>query len=145
MIKDWLTMSVGEKHVHLSALVPPVIPSSRGDDLVHESVSKDHPGEIAPCSAQEEGTWPGDLAADKGEACFLKEALPLLRSQGSKAICYSMQMAILIEREPVSEYEIHGTFDVAFLEVVPPNVIIQGVLCSDELATYKGCRVCWYS
>jgi hypothetical protein len=51
-------------------------------------------------------------------------------------------MAILIEREPISEYEIHGTFNVAFLEVVPPNVIIQGVLCSNELATYKGCCVC---
>ena len=52
-----------------------------------------------------------------------------------------MQMAILVEGETVSEYEINGAFNVAILKVVPASVIIKSVLCSDNFAIEEGCCV----
>lgn len=91
--------------------MPPIVPSWRSDDLVHVSVRKDHPRKTAPCPAQVEGAWASDLAIDEGEASFLKQAFSLLGSQGSIAIGDGIQMAVLIEGETVSKYEVDGAFN----------------------------------
>jgi hypothetical protein len=69
------------------------------------------------------------------------QALSLLGSQGSIAIGDGMQMAVLIEGETVSEYEVNGALNEAILEVVPAKVIIKSVLCSNNFAAEEGCRV----
>lgn len=110
--------------LHFSIFVSPVIPSSRGDDLVHVSINKDHPRENAPSPTEVEGARPRDPAFNEGEACFLKHAFPFLGCQASIAVGYGMQVAVLIEGKPISEYEIYGTLDVAVFEVVPASVIV---------------------
>lgn len=132
-------------NIHFPVFVSPVIPSFRSDDLVHVCVRKDYPRECAPSSSQIKGTWSSDLAIDKWEASFLKEALSLLSSQGSIATGDGIQMAILIARKTVSENEINGAFNVAILKVVSAYVIIKSVLCSYNFATEEGCCVSWNS
>lgn len=52
-----------------------------------------------------------------------------------------MQMAILVEGQTVSKYEVDRAFNEAVLEVVPAYMVVKRILGSDEFATIEGCCV----
>ena len=41
----------------------------------------------------------------------------------------------LIQRESISKYEIHRAFNIAIFVIVPTHMIIECILCTQELAT----------
>ena len=51
----------------------------------------------------------------------------------------------LKKRESIAKDEIHRTFNVTILVIMPTQVVIKCVLCSQKSTPQECCCICWYS
>lgn len=56
-------------------------------------------------------------------------------------ICDRTQLAVLVERSCIAKYEVYGSLNETFLEVVSPIIVVKGILCTIESASIEGSLV----